>query len=125
MFNYKPYRYAKGENIALDEDFADSVAYEKVRLGKDHIFWKSGLRWHFIPLEGLQRIYRRVEQVHGRLCCGGQNFIIHWLVMDLSDGSELVVHIGDDVVGTAVRDQADTLLAEVKRSHPLIPCGKV
>lgn len=124
MFNYKPYRYTKGENTALDADFASAAVYEKIRAGKNHIFWKSGLRWHFIPLEGLQRIYRRVEQVQGRLCCGGQNFIIHWLVLDLSDGSELVMHIGDDVVGTVVRDQADALLAALKLSHPQIQYGK-
>ena len=124
MFNYKSYRYAKGANPALDEEFQSAEVYEKIRAGKNHIFWKSGLRWHVIPLEGLQRIYRRVEQVQGRLCCGGQNFIIHWLVLVLPDGEELVLHVGDDVVGTAVRDQADALLAGLRLAHPQIQYGK-
>lgn len=124
MFNYKSYRYNKGENPALDAEFASAVVYEKIRMGKTALFWKSGLRWHVIPLEGVQRVFRRVEQVHGRLCCGGQNFIIHWLVLVLPNGEELVIHVGDDVVGTAVRDQADALLASLSVSHPQIQYGK-
>ena len=124
MFNYKPYRYNKGENPALDAEFASAVVYEKIRMGKTALFWKSGLRWYWISLEKAQRIFRRVEQVHGRLCCGGQNFIIHWLVLVLPNGEELVIHVGDDVVGTAVRDQADALLASLSVSHPQIQYGK-
>ena len=120
MFDYKPYRYAKGENPALDAQFARASSYGKVRPAETVLFWKSGLRWHQIPLEGIQRIFRRVEQVHGRLCCGGRNFIIEWLVLILADGSELVLHIGDDV-----RQDAEALLEHMKRSHPQIPYGKI
>ena len=120
MFNYKPYRYTKGENAALDADFTSASVYEKVRTGKDAIFWKSGLRWHHIPMPQIQRIYRRVEPVYGKLCCGGRSFIIEWLVLVLADGSELVLHIGDDV-----KSQAEALLDGLKQLHPQIQYGKV
>ena len=125
MFNYKAYRYTKGENPALDAEFSAASPYEKILVGKTALFWKSGLRWHWVPLEKAQRIFRRVEPVHGRLCCGGQSFIIQWLVLVLSDGQELVLHIGDDVVGTGVQKQAETLLDNLKLSHPQIQFGKV
>lgn len=120
MFDYKPYRYTKGENAALDADFASSAVFEKVRVGKTHLFWKSGLRWHSIPLEGLSRIYRRVEPVYGKLCCGGKSFIIQWLVLVLGDGSELVIHVGDEVEKKAV-----ALLQWLQDNHPHIAYGKV
>lgn len=120
MTNYKPYRYSKGVDPALDADFASAPEFEKVRTGKSAIFWKSGLRWHAIPMTDIRRIYRRVEPVYGRLCCGGRSFIIEWLVLVLSDGSELVLHIGDDV-----KKQAEALLEGVKHLHPQIQYGKV
>ena len=120
MFNYKPYRYAKGKDPALDAQFAKAPAYEKIRPAETTLFWKSGLHWHVISLDGIQRIFRRVEQVYGRLCCGGRNFIIEWLVLILPDGSELVLHIGDDVAKTA-----EALLEHLKTTHPQIPYGKV
>jgi hypothetical protein len=124
MFNYKPYRYNKGENPALDAQFASATVYEKIHVGETALFWKSGLRWYWVPLEKARRIFRRVEPVHGRLCCGGQSFIIEWLVLELSDGEELVLHIGDDVVGTKVRQQAEALLERLKLAHPQIQFGK-
>ena len=120
MFNYKPYRYTKGENAALDAQFAAAPAYGKIRPGQTVLFWKSGLRWHGIGLEGIQRIFRRIETVHGRLCCGGKTYVIEWLVLIRADGSELVLHIGDEV-----RKKAEALLEYLKAAHPQIQYGKV
>ena len=120
MFNYKPYRYAKGKDPALDAQFVKAPTYEKVRPAETVLFWKSGLRWHVISLEGIQRIFRRVEPVYGKLCCGGKSFIIEWLVLILPDGSELVLHIGDDVA-----KEAEALLDHLKNTHSQIPYGKI
>ncbi|MBQ6999716.1 MAG: hypothetical protein IJN67_01555 [Oscillospiraceae bacterium] len=118
MANYKQYLYTKG--TALDGEFSAAPAFGKIRPGKHHLFWKSGLRWYGIPLTDLQRIYRRVEPVFGKLCCGGRSFIIEWLVLVLHDGSELALHIGDDV-----QKQAEALLQHLKDVHPQIQYGKV
>lgn len=120
MFSYKPYRYTRGTNPALDAEFSAATPYGKVRPGETTLFWKSGLHWHAIPLDGIRRIFRRVEQVYGRLCCGGRNFVIEWLVLILADGSELVLHIGDDAA-----KQAESLLSALRVAHPQIPYGKV
>lgn len=125
MFDYKPYRYHKGENPALDAQFAAAPEYGKIRAGETAVFWKSGLRWHTIPLEGVQRIFRRVEAVHGRLCCGGKSFLIQWLVLMLEDGSELVLHIGDEIVGESMKKTAEALLEHLKQHNPRIQYGKV
>lgn len=120
MTSYKPYVYRKGENTSLDAEFAAAKNYGKIRPGSGHLFWKSGLRWYCISLEGIQRIFRRVEPVYGKLCCGGKSFIIEWLVLILPDGSELVLHIGDEMQKTA-----ENLLQALKAAHPQIPYGKV
>lgn len=119
MANHKQYIYKKGNDPVLDADFSAASAYSKVKPGKQALFWKFGLRWHAVPMEAVQRIFRRVEPVYGKLCCGGQSFIIEWLVLMLKDGTELVVHIGDDV-----KKDAEALLQALKEAHPEIQYGK-
>lgn len=117
--NLKPYVYKKKENPALDTDFAAGKDYGWVRPGRTAVFWRSGLHWHAVPLTEVQRIFRRVEPVYGKLCCGGNSFIMEKLVLILHDGTELELYIGDDIEKTAA-----ALLDFLKEGHPEIAFGK-
>lgn len=119
MSKYAIYRYTKDTDPVLDADFSAASAYSKVKPGQTALFWKSGLRWYSIPYSQIRRIYRRVEAVYGKLCCGGKSFIIEWLVLVLSDGSELVIHIGDEVPR-----KAQELLEKCQSLHPELLYGK-
>ena len=103
--NLKPYVYKKKETPALDAEFAAGQDYGWVRPGQTAIFWKNGLRWHVVPLSQVQRIFRRVEPVYGKLCCGGNSFIMEKLVLILKDGTELELYIGDDIEKKAAAQQ--------------------
>lgn len=118
--NWKQYAYAKGADAALDGDFAAAKAYGKVKPGTQAIFWRSGLRWCRLHISEIQRIYRRVEPVYGKLCCGGRSFFIERLVLVLHTGEELVLHIGDDAT-----KEAEILLQTLKELHPNMEYGKV
>ena len=120
MRNFSQYLYTKGTDAALDTDFASAAAYGKVKPGQTAVFWRSGFRWHTIPLSSVQRIFRRILPVHGRLCAGGRSYFIEWLVLILNDGTELELHIGDDV-----KQDAEALLQALKNTHPQIQYGKV
>lgn len=120
MINLKPYIYIQGQDAALDADFSEATAYGKVKPGKLAVFWKSGFRWHAMPISDIQRIFRRVELVSGKLCCGGRTYWIERLVLIRNDGSELVIHIGDDM-----QKKAEDLLQMLKDTHPRIQYGKV
>ena len=111
----KQYRYEAGE----DTEFSQAVRYEKVKLGVDHLYWKPMFRWHRISLSQVQRIFRRVQDVHGRLCCGGRNFRIEWIVLLLKDGTELEIHLGEDV-----GKRAEALLEALKAAHPQLQYGR-
>lgn len=122
--NLKAYTYLKGKDTALDEAFSAAVSYEKVKLGKDVLFWKSGLRWFAVPIERVQRAYRQVELVQGRLCCGRASFDIHRLILVLTDGTELAIHIGDNEIGDQVKKKAENLFRSLKDTHPELQYGK-
>ena len=117
--NLKPYVYKKGGDPALDQDFAAGKDYGWVRPGQTAVFWKNGLRWYAVPLTQVQRIFRRVEPVYGKLCCGGRSFIMEYLVIIRKDGSELELYIGDDM-----EKKAAALLNFLKQSHPELAFGK-
>ena len=68
----------------------------------------------------VQRLYRQLEPVIRRLCCGGKSYYIERLVMILKNGEELVIHVGDDVP-----KEAEALLAALKELHPQLQYGKV
>lgn len=115
----KPYIYKKGTSPALDAEFAQAKSYGLVKPGQSAVFWKTGLRWCVVPLSQVQRIFRRVEPVYGKICCGGHSFIIERLVLILNDDTELELYIGDDL-----EKQAIALLDALQSAHPEILYGK-
>lgn len=117
--NLKEYVYTKGSDPTLDAQLAAATAYGKIRPGTTALFWKAGLRWYCIPFANVRRIFRRVEPVYGKLCCGSKSFFIERLVLILTDGTELELHIGDDV-----KKQAEALLLALKEAHPELQFGK-
>ena len=117
--NLKPYVYKKGENPGLDAEFKSAQSCGWVKPGQSAIFWKSGLRWYTVALEQVQRIFRRVIPVYGKVCCGGRSFIMEKLVLVLKDGTELELYIGDDM-----ERQAAALLQKLQTAHPEILFGK-
>ena len=96
------------------------MAKGKVRLGENTIFWKKGLRWHVIKIEQVQRIYRRVEEVKSKLCCGSANFDIQKLMLQLKDGGELALLISEGDVKVA-----ESLYKLLQERHPQLKYGKV
>ena len=116
----KQYLYTKGVDAVLDADFDMAQEFSKVRVGQQAIFWKNGLRRYAISVEEVQRVYRQLEPVIRRMCCGGKSYYIERLVMILKNGDELVIHIGDDVP-----KDAEALYAAMKQLHPDLQYGKV
>ena len=117
--NLKPYVYKKGVDPALDAQFSAAEAYGWVKPGQTAVFWKTGLRWYVISLSQVERIFRRVVPVHGKLCCGGNCFLMEYLVIVRKDGGELELYIGDDI-----HKKAAALLEFLKQSHPELAFGK-
>ena len=119
IVNLKQFRYTRQQDPALDERFGAAVAYGQVKLGENVLFWKKGLNWFFLPLDRVGRVFRRVEHVYGKLCCGGRSYDIQSLVLILTDGTELEVLVGDDM-----KMQAENLYQALQDQHPHLKFGK-
>lgn len=117
--NLKDYVYHHGKNTALDAEFTSAAPYGKIKLGKDVIFWKVTLRWFALPLEKVQRVYRRVEEVNAKMCCGRANFDIQKLMLVLDEETTLELLISEGQEEPAVQ-----LFAAIKKAHPELKYGK-
>ena len=116
----KQYLYIRQETPSLDTDFSSAVSYGKVKLGKNTIFWKKGFKWYHVELNQVQRIYRRVEHVYGKLCGGGDTYDIERLMLILKNGENVELVIGDRMAKDAI-----ALMEHLKTSNPEIQYGNV
>lgn len=124
MADKKAYIYTCGKDAALDAEFQNGTLYGKVKLGPGVIFWKKGLRWYALPLDQVQRAYRQVEFVYGKMCCGRASFDIQRLILVLHNGTSLELVIGDNQIGDQTKRQAEALFQSLKDAHPELEYGK-
>ena len=116
----KEYVYTTGHNPMVDRDHDSAQAYGKVRLGKEALFFKAGFREYAVPFSSVQRVFRRMDMVYGKLCCGGSTYDVQMLVLLLKHGTELEIHIGDDM-----EKQAQALYAALQEAQPQLQYGKL
>lgn len=115
----KQYTYVKNVNESADREFSAAESYGQIKYGETMIFWKRGLRWYVLSLAEVIRIYRRVEYVYGKICCGGDTYDMQRLVLVLKNGDELEIPVGDRMEKKAVE-----LMEVFQKDHPEIMFGK-
>lgn len=114
----KPISYSKKADPALDAEFAAALPFGKVRLGQTHLFFRKFLGWQMVEPANAVRIFRRVEEVNAKMCCGRANFDIDKLVfVDANGEFELIVAEGDP-------EEAQALFDALRRQFPQIAYGK-
>ena len=71
----------KEEAGRLDGEYRDAREIGKVRMGELHLFFKAGLKTYFIAYHDVRRLFRRVEAVPFRMCCGRGTLEVENLVV--------------------------------------------
>ncbi|MBQ7678983.1 MAG: hypothetical protein IJT34_03945, partial [Butyrivibrio sp.] len=59
-----------------------------LKIGEDHMFFRSRLKWYVVPYSGVDRCFRRVRNVPARLCCGRGSLDMESIVVS-QNGREL------------------------------------
>jgi hypothetical protein len=73
----------------LKTEFGDSRRFGEIRIGSEHLFYRSFIRIRYIPLKQCQRIYLRVE--FGEY--GEIPLHEHYLIVQTKQGKELVLRV--------------------------------
>ena len=108
--------YKKGMSAELDRDFEEAAPYAKVKVGQKNLYWRGFLRWSYMPMEEVTRIYRRIEEVKGRTGCCSNDFSVHKLIVENRDGESMEVLIGESLY----RQEPERLMEKLKEIHPQI-----
>ena len=69
------------DTSALQEEYKQAREIGKLRLGRQHLYFRTGLKSYYLPYQDITRYFRRVMQVPAKLCCGKGDFEIENLVI--------------------------------------------
>ena len=69
------------DTTALQEEYRHAREIGKLRLGQQHLYFRTGLKSYYLPYQDITRYFRRVMQVPAKLCCGKGDFEIENLVI--------------------------------------------
>ena len=78
---YEPLTSSAADISALQEEYKSAREIGKLRLGRKHLYFRTGLKSYYLPYQDITRYFRRVMQVPAKLCCGKGDFEIENLVI--------------------------------------------
>lgn len=99
-------------------DYEAAQVFDKLRVGRLGVYYRDGFRTRFLDYPSLERVFIRVQQVNGRLCCGTASFEYCRLVF-VRGGEEIAEVMSE-------REQAmDAALACIHEMAPALAIGFV
>ena len=101
---------------AVAEEYENPARFDKVRVGKTGVFFPYNLSIQYIPYKYIDRVFIRVNEVNGKLCCGKATFYYYRLVF-VRDGKEFIDVISED------EKAMDGALAAIAENAPDVATG--
>ena len=103
---------------AVAEEYERAERFDKVRVGKTGVFFPYNLSIKYIPYKYIDRVFIRINEVNGRMCCGKAVFQYFRLVF-VRDGREFIDAISED------EKAMDDALAAIAENAPQVAIGFV
>lgn len=63
-----------------EADYQSAEKFDNVKVGALGVYYKEGLKVRIMPYDYLDRVFIRIQEVNGRLCCGNTTFAYYRLV---------------------------------------------
>jgi hypothetical protein len=102
----------------VSADYEAAPVFDKVRVGKLGVYFRDGFKTRFMDYSLLERVFIRIQEVNGRMCCGNATFAYYRLVF-VVNGKEFVDTISEN------EKAMDDALAKIKESAPNVAIGFV
>lgn len=114
----KSFRTPSGtvESAEITADYNNAEKFEQVKIGNLGVYYRSGFSVHFLPYSSMERVFIRIHEVNGRLCCGNTTFSYYKLVF-VCGGKEIADIISEN------EKLMDAALARIHELAPEIPVG--
>ena len=93
----------------LSADYESARTFDKVKVGNLGVYYRDGFKIRFMDYSLLERVFIRIQEVNGRMCCGNTICAYYRLVF-VADGRE----IGDAISeNERAMDEALALIKEL------------
>ena len=100
----------------VSADYEQAQQFEKVKIGKLGVYFRDGLRLRFLSYELLDRVFIRIQEVNGKLCCGN-TILSYYRLIFVKDGKE---------IGSVMSENEKTMdaaLAQIAENAPSVKLG--
>lgn len=104
------------DSAELLADFEAAKRFDNVWVGDLGVYYKDGFKTNYISYAELERVFIRVQEVNGKLCCGRAVFYYYRLVF-VVDGEEYA-----DVI-TETEGLYDKALPVIGEKAPSVALG--
>lgn len=111
--------YSASDVEALKTEYAAAEDFTPARIGTAHLFFKSGFRMCYLPLDQITRVFRRVEIVNARMGCCNNGLPMESIVICGEEERELVQ------IRMQTERMSKALLAALEKACPNAESGYV
>lgn len=101
----------------LRQEYDSGRAIGVIRLGKEHLLFKKMWKVYYMAYTDMDRVFRRVQLVPAKLCCGKGEFQIENLVLCHDENEVAMIQLPG-------LKAAEALMAELKKRAPHARFGK-
>ena len=71
----------------VTKDYENAQVFDKVRIGALGAYFRDGFKIRFLSYDRVERVFLRIQEVNGKLCCGSTTYAYFRLVF-VVDGKE-------------------------------------
>lgn len=101
---------------AVEADFEQAVRFDKVKVGKLGVYFRDGFKTRYMAYELLDKVFIRIQEVNGKLCCGN-TVLQYFLLVFVKDGKEIAFVMSED------EKSLDDALALIGVNAPTLKIG--
>ena len=114
---FNPLTATVAADAALNAEYNAGRAIGNVQLGAQYLFFKVKRKIYYIPYGEITRVFRRVQLVQTKMCCGKGNLELENLVICGEAGELAQVQLPGARAGKI-------LLEEIPKKAPHVQIGK-
>ncbi|MBO5556976.1 MAG: hypothetical protein J5927_07300 [Oscillospiraceae bacterium] len=103
-------------DAAVRADYEAAETFDKVKVGALGAYFRDGFKIRFLAYDALERVFIRIQEVNGRMCCGNATFAYYRLVF-VKDGKEVANALSEN------EKAMDDALAAIAARAPALAIG--
>lgn len=100
----------------VEADYEQAPQFDKVRVGKLGVYYRDGFKTRYLDYGFIERVFIRVQEVNGKLCCGN-TILQYFRLVFVKDGKEFADVISEN------EKAMDEALALIAVNAPYVKIG--